>query len=151
MNFTCFFIHVFSLHLYCHQGRCPHDDLCPICLLLGRQTYSLPRESRVLLQRAQIFTSTSAEETHYIKQCLLGQADGGLWILCQACVHFFFRLSGSIAAVWSTFARLLCFKSTLIVRNASFSLLNRGFLKMLISTEFLTEMSRQTKSYALWC
>jgi hypothetical protein len=26
-----------------------------------------------------------------------------------------------------------------------------GFLIMLISTELLTEMSRQTKSYALWC
>ena len=80
-----------------------------------------------------------------------GRQTGVFGFYAKLVYIFFFRYSGSIAAVWSTFARLLCFKSTLIVRNASFSLLNRGFLKMLISTEFLTEMSRQTKSYALWC
>ena len=151
MNFTWFFIHVFSLHLYCHQGRCPHDDLRPICLLLGRQTYSLPRESRVLLQRAQIFPSTSAEETYYIKQFLLGQADGGIWILCQACVHFCFQIfrfnCRSVVNICQTFmlqVNAYCPKCFI------FPFQQRIF-EMLISTEFLTEKSRQANSYALWC
>ena len=67
------------------------------------------------------------------------ETDWDRWIQWHACVHFVFRSSGSIASVWSTFAKPLSFKSTLIV-----SILNRGSLIMSISTELLTEMSRQT-------